>query len=474
LLLSDTEVQINALRRAVKSGDNVTLVVDFESRMCSVREQFRKIRSEGGLTLALPFVAEEEAERLEVVPVGAGLRTGSLTILSLGIWPGFTGQNFVLPRGYAAVRLFWDEKRKRRAYLCRIADDGSDRCSIEALTMDSGRVTQTVGFGRSPEEAWQQLRRHFLTFAGTLMDLSGNWFFGLESPVVAKKAKRRAMEEFRDLVKEKKGLWLREFAWRSVIMNALGSVADRVETLTSWRSHCRDFSNSLGLRLERIGLMNEFQRERPDLLAEDAVIAMGDWQVAVGAPASGASGGAVVGLAAVQTRLKASALSRALEGLPLGMQFRVRSSVADGELLAVRSSKIHSNGLFAKQSFRKGEMVVEYLGDLIRHSVADLREKKAIEDQEGADGSCYMFRLDDEFVVDATSRGNCARFINHSCQPNCICKVVECDERKRHIVIIAKHDIAKDEEITYDYQFAVESEKLICTCGAPNCLGRLN
>ena len=67
-----------------------------------------------------------------------------------------------------------------------------------------------------------------------------------------------------------------------------------------------------------------------------------------------------------------------------------------------------------------------------------------------------------------------ATFINHSCNPNCTCKMIEDENRLKHIMIIAKRDIAPGEEITYDYQFAVESEKLACLCGAPNCLGRLN
>ena len=466
VLLKASRIDAASRVFAVESTDEVE--ADVVSRQCSIREQLRKIQNSGSLTLALPLVAVEEGELFEMIPAGAGLRSGGVTILCLGEWPGFSGSASVVPKGYAAVRVFWDasatsraagaRKRARRAYLCRVGEDRE--CYIQLID-DSGQVAQLVGLGRTPEEAWYNMKRSlFPDLYAVMGDLSGNWFFGLETPVVAKKLKNRALAEFRAVASEKKPHWLRDFALRSVILNALGSVADRVETLRSWRSHCSDFARPLEVRLERLGLISEFQGERGDLLADDMTIQLGEWPAAVGAP--------------VQTRMKASALSRALEGLPLAQQFRLRSGVADGEVLSVRSSLIHSNGLFARQNFRKGEMVVEYLGDLIRHSVADLREKKAIEDQEGADGSCYMFRLDEEFVVDATVRGNSARFINHSCQPNCICKVVECDERKRHIVIIAKHDIAKYEEITYDYQFAVESEKLICTCGAPSCLGRLN
>jgi SET domain-containing protein len=155
-------------------------------------------------------------------------------------------------------------------------------------------------------------------------------------------------------------------------------------------------------------------------------------------------------------------------------KYKVRIAIADSELLNVQRSKIHNYGLFAKNGFGKGEFVVEYQGEILRETIADEREKRAERAGNGDGGSCYMFRLDEDHVIDATLKGNCARFINHSCNPNCTCRMVEDENRKKHIMIIAKRDIAAGEEITYDYQFAVESEKLACLCGAPNCLGRLN
>ncbi|EWC89571.1 hypothetical protein PFNF54_01624 [Plasmodium falciparum NF54] len=63
-----------------------------------------------------------------------------------------------------------------------------------------------------------------------------------------------------------------------------------------------------------------------------------------------------------------------------------------------------------------------------------------------------MFRLNENIIIDATKWGNVSRFINHSCEPNCFCKIVSCDQNLKHIVIFAKRDIAAHEEITYDYQ----------------------
>lgn len=88
---------------------------------------------------------------------------------------------------------------------------------------------------------------------------------------------------------------------------------------------------------------------------------------------------------------------------------------------------------------------------------------------------CYMFRIDDYEVVDATMHGNSARFINHSCEPNCYSRVVNVDGKK-HIVIFALRKIYMGEELTYDYKFPIEEpgNKLPCNCGAKKCRKFLN
>ena len=84
-----------------------------------------------------------------------------------------------------------------------------------------------------------------------------------------------------------------------------------------------------------------------------------------------------------------------------------------------------------------------------------------------------MCGLDEDIVLDATMRGNCARFINHSCTPNCYSKVIEIDGRK-HIVIFAQRDLETSEEVMYDYKFPVEKAKIPCHCGSAKCLGVMN
>lgn len=133
-------------------------------------------------------------------------------------------------------------------------------------------------------------------------------------------------------------------------------------------------------------------------------------------------------------------------------------------------SPIHDWGLYAMEKISKGEMVIEYVGEVIRAQVADKREKTY--ERQGI-GSSYLFRIDEDLVVDATKKGNLGRLINHSCDPNCTAKIIMISGEKK-IVIYAKQDIELGEEITYDYHFPFEQDKIPCLCGSAKCRGYLN
>jgi histone-lysine N-methyltransferase SETD1 len=147
--------------------------------------------------------------------------------------------------------------------------------------------------------------------------------------------------------------------------------------------------------------------------------------------------------------------------------------------LAAKRSHIHGWGLFTKRDFAKHSMLIEYMGEAVRQIIADKRERAY--EMEGL-GSCYMFRLDQKRIVDATMIGCMARFMNHCCQPNAYAKIVNVETdmglgrsaAEKKIVVFALRDIAAGEEITYDYKFPVEDGSLKCTCGAPNCIGTMN
>ncbi|KAJ7291184.1 hypothetical protein C8J57DRAFT_1043891, partial [Mycena rebaudengoi] len=133
-------------------------------------------------------------------------------------------------------------------------------------------------------------------------------------------------------------------------------------------------------------------------------------------------------------------------------------------------SPIHDWGLYAMERISRGEMVIEYVGEVIRAQVAEKREKAY--ERQGI-GSSYLFRIDEDLVVDATKKGNLGRLINHSCDPNCTAKIITINGEKK-IVIYAKQEIELGDEITYDYHFPFEQDKIPCLCGSLKCRGFLN
>lgn len=133
-------------------------------------------------------------------------------------------------------------------------------------------------------------------------------------------------------------------------------------------------------------------------------------------------------------------------------------------------SGIHGWGLFAMEAIQRDDMVIEYVGEVVRQAVADMREERYTK---LGMGSSYLFRIDESNVVDATSAGYLARFMNHSCEPNCYARVISVEGDKK-IVIYSAVDINDGDEITYDYKFPIEDEKIKCTCQAPGCRGFLN
>lgn len=139
--------------------------------------------------------------------------------------------------------------------------------------------------------------------------------------------------------------------------------------------------------------------------------------------------------------------------------------------LTFGKSAIHRWGVFSKQTHQANDMIIEYAGEVVRPIVADLREARCDESLVGA--GTYMFRVDDERVVDATQSGSLAHLINHSCEPNCYSRLVSVRGKDR-IIIFAKRKIVRGEEVTYDYRFMSKDERLDCCCGSPSCRGTVN
>ncbi|CAL5082799.1 unnamed protein product [Urochloa decumbens] len=144
--------------------------------------------------------------------------------------------------------------------------------------------------------------------------------------------------------------------------------------------------------------------------------------------------------------------------------------------LVVYKSGIHGLGLYTSVFIPRGSMVVEYVGEIVGQRVADKRE---IEYQSGKrqqyKSACYFFKIDREHIIDATRKGGIARFVNHSCQPNCVAKIISVRNEKK-VMFFAERHINPGEEITYDYHFNREDEgqRIPCFCRSRYCRRYLN
>ncbi|KAH8829170.1 hypothetical protein DL96DRAFT_1463212 [Flagelloscypha sp. PMI_526] len=176
------------------------------------------------------------------------------------------------------------------------------------------------------------------------------------------------------------------------------------------------------------------------------------------------------GLDEINALNKAMALSKGetANATELGLKFNQLQTRK--KHLRFAKSPIHAWGLYAMEKIAMREMVIEYVGEVIRAQVAEKREKAY--ERQGI-GSSYLFRIDEDLVVDATKKGNLGRLINHSCDPNCTAKIITVNGEKK-IVIYAKQDIELGDEITYDYHFPFEQDKIPCLCGSAKCRGFLN
>jgi SET domain-containing protein len=125
-----------------------------------------------------------------------------------------------------------------------------------------------------------------------------------------------------------------------------------------------------------------------------------------------------------------------------------------------KRSKVHGSGVFALEPITKNTRIIDYAGELVRNDQSEAREERYL-----AEGCIWVFRVNRTWSRDAAVGGNIARFINHSCRPNCWIDVVG-----RTIWIRASKAIRIGEELTYDY--ATDGEQTIpCRC-RPDCRNR--
>jgi hypothetical protein len=437
---------------------------------------------------------------------GGCLRVGAMTVHSLGMLkpnrPGAVTSSHVFPVGFRSTRIFWKvgtggahDPPRRTLYVCEIVDsvqgspglaerdyDGALFCITDVEEGEKSRIVATT-----PQGAYSKLHqllglRKRQPGSSRTYGLNGPQFFGVGIPEVRQvleslpeclSAALDAPQPYRYSLSLPGEHRVRE--WRLARANKV--VGAQVNPSGCARAEAREEATAAVM----IG------RATRTLLRTAETSGEGGAGASQGKGADAASGSGALG----GSNSFAERYRQYKSGPPLSSR------------VEVRRSHIHGWGLFTKVDFKRGDILVEYMGEVIRQCVADRREKKY---EELGVGSCYLFRLDGDSIVDATRTGSMARFINHCCDPNAIARVILADGNSKKIAILAKRDIRRGEEVVYDYkvssvflpsslpmnflpwdsrlppappppllaQFPLEEDKLACHCGAPNCMGSMN
>jgi hypothetical protein len=137
----------------------------------------------------------------------------------------------------------------------------------------------------------------------------------------------------------------------------------------------------------------------------------------------------------------------------------------------LKRSKVHGYGIFATKDILKNKKIIQYIGEKISKSEGDKRSEKRIKKYLNSKltGSVYIFELNSKFDIDGSPLYNKARYINHSCEPNC-----EVDIINGQIWISSIKKIYKGEELSYDYGYTFDKDDYkdhLCKCGSKTCIG---
>ena len=137
----------------------------------------------------------------------------------------------------------------------------------------------------------------------------------------------------------------------------------------------------------------------------------------------------------------------------------------------VKNSKIHGHGIFATKEIKKNTKIIQYIGEKVTRAEGNRRSEKRLKKylHSKKTGSVYIFELNSKYDIDGSPLYNKARYINHSCDPNC-----EVDIVRDEIWISAIKKIKKGDELFYDYGYTFDKDDFrdhICKCGSKRCIG---
>ncbi|XP_060950226.1 histone-lysine N-methyltransferase 2C-like [Limanda limanda] len=392
------------------------------------------------------YVQRDEARQIAAV-VQRGerqhtFRIGSLLFCAVGrLLPqqmkAFHDQTAIFPVGYHANRIYWSMRHSSRRcqYMCSIEDAGGQPLfKVKVVEQGHGDLILT---GHTPKAVWDQILdpvSQMRSSSGTLKlfpaYLKGEDLFGLTTSAVIR------------IIESLPGV------------EACGRYNFRYgrNPLMEWPLA---FNPSGSARSEP----KAFQAKRLYLLTSIA-------------PRCQGSVGSIVGLVpGVISLSPGESVSSAHQGRhSKASQYRRMKAEWKSNVYLARS-RIQGLGLYAARDIEKFTMVIEYIGTIIRSEVANRKERL----YESQNRGVYMFRIDNDYVIDATITGGPARYINHSCGPNCITEVVTV-EKENKIIISSCRRIQRGEELSYDYKFDLEDDqhKIPCHCGAVNCSKWMN
>ncbi|XP_028283859.1 histone-lysine N-methyltransferase 2C isoform X3 [Parambassis ranga] len=370
--------------------------------------------------------------------LGYTFRVGSLVLHAMGqLTPpqmaAFHSSTAIFPVGYEACRIYWSMRHgnRRCRYVCSVEDgDGQPEFTIRVI--EQGYQDLLLS-DTSAKGVWDKVLgpvSEKRTESGTLklfpVYLKGEDLFGLTVPAVTKISESLPGVEACDRYTFRYGR--NPLVELPLMFNPAGCARAQPRTSSSY--------TSLVIR------------PQPQVVSSSS--ARSNQNVAQGEGAAPHNKPPVVH--------------------PRSSQYRWMKSEWRANVYLARS-RIQGLGLFAARDVEKQTMVIEYNGTILRNEVAN-RKEKIYRSQNRA---VFMFRIDSEHVVDATGNGGLARYINHSCAPNCVAEVVTF-ERGYKIIISCIRRVEKGEELCFDYQFdtAEGQHKIACHCGAAECRKWIN
>ncbi|KAM9839742.1 histone-lysine N-methyltransferase 2C-like [Aulostomus maculatus] len=392
------------------------------------------------------YVQRDEARQIAAV-VQRGeqqhtFRVGSLLFHTVGrLLPhqmnSFHEKTAIYPMGYHANRIYWSMRHSNRRckYMCYI-EEANARPLFKVKVVEKG-YEDLVLTASSPKGVWDQILEpvaQLRSSSGTLklfpVYLKGEDLFGLTTSAVSR-----------------------------IIESLPGVEACERYTFRYGRNPLMEWPLAFNPSGSARSEPKACHAKRPYLLSSIASRCQG-------------SVGSIVGLVpGVISLSPGESVAGAHQGRhSKSSQYRRMKAEWKSNVYLARS-RIQGLGLYAARDIEKCTMVIEYIGTIIRSEVANRKERL----YESQNRGVYMFRIDNDYVIDATITGGPARYINHSCAPNCITEVVTV-EKENKIVISSCRRIQRGEELSYDYKFDLEDDqhKIPCHCGAFNCRKWMN